>query len=664
MVKNYTTRQQTSASCPPIELWPTVEVNLIHDDLQEAFNQRCDAVKKYIDGVALAEIEEKTGIASKRVTTLIKKCLKPSSDGRILGFRALVPYLSTKDYVRKAVVKPKFPEAQGGMSGVFRSLLNKHPTIEKKLVQYIKKQNSPQHNVHEKRIRAKDLHGVFIKLLKAAGITESEWPFNTKHQGFKTIQIYLDTVLDESFSRTVNTREEQAASAHLAVGTGHQRFLSFEEPYDVVQLDAYSINAIFSSEFETPEGATVDVRLERIWHIAMIEAISGSILAYKTVYRSEVSASDVMDVIRNAVNSPAKVQLTVPGLKYPENGGLPNEIFPECQGAVWGAIMLDGALAHLSNAVHEQARKRLGFVINWGQVAHFERRPDIERYFANLSKDVFMRLPSTTGSNPHKGRAQNAEEKAVMYKIRADEVEQLIAVFTAQHNHIPNHGTSFNSPIEILRYYIEKNSNHFILRKIPVKIGSSSILVPSTSICTVRGGRGSGRRPYVQLLGARYTNPLLASTSGLIGEKLTVEIDDNDGTYCKAYLANGAELGVLKALGHWGRTKHSIKTRKIINSLITKRILVISAQQDPVKIYLDYLSTRNKKISKKKPILNPSAATEATRVSKESGLPKKIINQIKIAKPDTPNLDDLYRSRTGLINRPMPNLNELLRRKK
>jgi putative transposase len=160
VVKNYTTRQQTLASCPPIELWPTVEVNLIQDDLQEAFNQRCDAVKKYVDGLALAEIEEKTGIARNRVTTLVKKCLRPSSDGRILGFRGLIPFLSTKKYVRKAPVKAKFPEAQGGMSGVFRSLLNKHPSIEEKLVQYIKKKNSPQHNVHEKRIRAKDLHGL------------------------------------------------------------------------------------------------------------------------------------------------------------------------------------------------------------------------------------------------------------------------------------------------------------------------------------------------------------------------------------------------------------------------------------------------------------------------------------------------------------------------
>jgi hypothetical protein len=659
VAKHYTSRQELLANCPPVSLWPTVQVSLIPENDQELFNHRCDAVTKYIDGYAISEIEETTGISQKLISSLVKRCLIYSSDGRILGFRALIPFINLKKYERKAQVNHKYPDAQGGLSGVFCNTLNKFPEIEKKLIQYIKKKNSPELNVHEKKIRAKDLHRLFIKLLKAKGVQDTEWPFNTKHLGFKTIQNYLDEVLDESLGRTVNTREEQVASAHLAVGTGHQRFLSFEEPYDVVQLDAYSINAFFTSEFETPEGTSVDIQLERIWHIAMIEPVSGAILAYKTVYRSEVSADDVMDVIRRAVNPPIKPEISIPGLLYPENGGLPNEIFPQCQGAVWGAIMLDGALAHLSNAVHDRARKQLGFIINWGPVAHFERRPDIERYFANLSKDVFMRLPSTTGANPHNGRAKNAEEKAVIYKIRADEVEQLIAVITAQHNITPHQGTSFNSPIEVLKYYLERNSDHFILRKIPVKTGSTSILIPFVRACIVRGGRASGRRPYIQFLGERYSNPILAAAPALIGKTLTIEINDNDGTYCKAYLPEGGELGILKAMGNWGKSKHSLRTRKIINSLITKKILVVSSQQDPVQVYLDYLSTKNK--TKKKSVISPSAATEATRVAKESGLPKKIKNQDIKQHNQLPKLGDLYEKRPALLNKPIPDLNKLLK---
>ena len=112
-------------------------------------------------------------------------------------------------------------------------------------------------------------------------------------------------------------------------------------------------------------------------------------------------------------------------------------------------------------------------------------------------------------------------------------------------------------------------------------------------------------------------------------------------------------------MGNWGKSKHSLRTRKIINSLITKKILVVSSQQDPVQVYLDYLSTKNK--TKKKSVISPSAATEATRVAKESGLPKKIKNQDIKQHNQLPKLGDLYEKRPALLNKPIPDLNKLLK---
>lgn len=663
MNNKYTNRAETLADCPPIKTWPTVFDDLINIDHREKFKKKCKAVEMYIEGYPLAEIQYTTGVTSNLISGLVNKCKKIASDGRILGFRGLVPFINFKEYERTAIHQHKYPEAQGGLSGVFVQTLKKFPDVSIKLNQYIKKKHSKEINVHEKRIRAKDLHKNFLKLLKEHGVNDNQWPFNTKYLGFKTIQKYLDQVLNDSFGRTVSTREEQVASAHLAVGTGHKKFLTFEEPFEVVQLDAYSINAFFTAEFQTPENINSDIQLERIWLIAMIESISGAILAQSIVYRSEVSADDVLSVIRKAVNPPDRLELTIPGLKYPDNGGMPNEVFPECQGALWGTIMLDGALAHLSNTIHERVRKKLGFSINWGPAAHFERRADIERYFARISKDLFMRFPSTTGSNPGKGRAKKAEEKAIIYKIRAHEVEELAAVFVAQHNETPSEGTFYNSPIEVLRHFIEVNKDHFLLRKYPFKSGSGSIIIPLIIIATVRGGRASGRRPYVQLLGQRYTNPVLSSTSELIGKKLTLEVDEKDVSYCKAYFAEGGEIGILKVLGNWGTIKHSLKTRKIINSLITKKLLVVSSQQNPVQVYLDYLSIRKKTKSKSKPIIKPRAATEATRVAKESGLPRKIIDRKSYEPAANRNLGALTNDRLPLMNKPMPDLNKLMKDK-
>ena len=89
----------------------------------------------------------------------------------------------------------------------------------------------------------------------------------------------------------------------------------------------------------------------------------------------------------------------------------------------------------------------------------------------------------------------------------------------------------------------------------------------------------------------------------------------------------------------------------------------MSNHQDPVQVYLDYLSTKNKK-TKRKAVINPSAATEATRVANESGLSKKIKNQDVQLDSHFPKLGDLHERRPTLINKPMPDLNKLLKNKK
>lgn len=665
MVTQRKSRLEQLENVPPLSTWPTITDSILNEKNRERFQNRSTAVKMYVEGYPVMEIAKVTGISRSALGKFADRCLETANDGKIMGFRALIPNLPQKLYRRVAEITHKYPEAQGGLSGAFRQTLEQFPDIEEKLVKLVRKINNPDHNVHEKKIGATTIWREFIKLLKEKGVGPTQWPFNTKHLGRKTLQRFLNETLDETFARSITTREERAAVAHLAVGTGYAPLLRFEEPYDCVEIDAFCINAFFSAEFETPEGTTTAVQLERIWLIAMIEAVSSAVLAYNTVYRSEVSAEDVLRVIRKAINPPERLELTIPGLVYPKDGGLPNEIFPECEGAAWNALLLDGALAHLAQAIHVRARKTIGFEINWGPVGHFEHRPNIERLFSDISSAIFLRMPSTTGSHPHKGRAKDAQENSVSYKILAEEVEQLLAVHMAQHNVTPSEGISYNCPLDVLHYYINKKSDHFVIRHLPARSGSGAISFPILLTPTVRGGRNSGRRPYVEIDRVHYTNPVLAQTAGLIGKKLTVEMNEDDWRYGKAFLENGAELGIIKAGGRWCQTKHSRKTRKLINSLVAKRELVITSIDDPIQVYLNYLSIKKKKSgsSNNKPLLTPRNATEATRVSSEFGLPRKIVNKKNTQSPLVSSIDELYLSRPSAIAGPMPDLNALLAKK-
>jgi hypothetical protein len=95
--------------------------------------------------------------------------------------------------------------------------------------------------------------------------------------GARSITKYIEDLLDRNFARSVNNWENQAAKAHLSVGTGKSAFLTFDEPYDAVEIDAYHIDAHLTVPFsnEKPiniEGNSYGCR-EASWWGAVTEAL-------------------------------------------------------------------------------------------------------------------------------------------------------------------------------------------------------------------------------------------------------------------------------------------------------------------------------------------------------------------------------------------------------
>jgi putative transposase len=232
----------------------------------------------------------------------------------------------------------------------------------------------------------------------------------------------------------------------------------------------------------------------------------------------------------------------------------------------------------------------------------------------------------------------------------------------ARYNATPAEGIFFNSPLGIIGQFI--NSDNFILRKLP-PVQPGKIFIPLQVICTVRGGKEQGRRPYVNYKNARYTSKVMSHLGGLVGKKIKLEIDTEDLTHCQAYLMDGSSLGMVEAQGHWGWTKHSLRTRNIINSLAYKRQLFLSSTTDPVLAYMELKSQVINKKSKKN-IISPKDATEATRLAKETGLPRKLVASKPSPKEEEIKLQSLMSNSASprRLMTPMPNLNELLKKNK
>ncbi|MFZ6676200.1 hypothetical protein [Undibacterium sp. Xuan67W] len=626
-------RNQAFAVAPSVDLWPDFNRALLDDSERDEFERRVKAIKLYAHGENLAEIQRKTGVDPTDLPRLSARCLMLASDGTIFGFRGLRKFTRLVPYEKKYLAGPKRQEQRGGQSGSLGYLKKLFPDIEFELVAQIR-QEAKFIGVPEHRIRSNVLHRIFIKLLRVK-VANNEypaygWPFNTKLLGLRSIQKYMAEVTLNNFARSVNKRGEREARAHLSVGNGKRPLIYTEEPFDAVEIDAYNIDAHSLVTFATPEGTETDLLLERLWLIAAIDRASTAVLAWRIVYRSEVASDDVLHVIRDAVARRWEPRrLSIPGLNYPAGGGLPSGILDEAYQAVWTTTLLDGALAHLAIKVRERARRVLGFVVNWGPVGHFERRPNVERTFKEIAQSVMQRLPSTTGSNPQNGRARDAVGAALKHGIYAEHIEDLVEVFFSQHNIKPSEGISYLSPIGFLRHYLCGDNPICEARRLPMQDQTLANAFATIETKTIRGDLKNGRRPYIQIDRVHYTSPVLADNGLLLGMRLLVHIDEDDMRQVHVFLEDGSDLGILTALGKWSLTKHSRKTRRAINSLMSLRILVISQLDDPVQIYMQYLSTPKKTSKKNQPQLTARQATDASRVASEAGIAPQIYNKPK-----------------------------------
>lgn len=203
----------------------------------------------------------------------------------------------------------------------------------------------------------------------------------------------------------------------------------------------------------------------------------------------------------------------------------------------------------------------LGCAMNFGSVATPETRGIVERFFGTLETKGFHKLPSTTGSNVKDPKRNNPEEKCVKYDITYDEILELLEVLIADYNNESHPALHGETPMQAMERKLKKTC------LLPATIEESRREEVKKLTCyskkvKVRGGLKQGRRPYIQFENAFYKNDVLTAGEGYVGKDITIIIDPDDISQLEAYASDGTYLGVLTAMGEYGRKSHSLKTRK------------------------------------------------------------------------------------------------------
>lgn len=606
--------ESLDSSLSQTRLWPQVDEQAITTPQNaDLFQRRRKAVTLLLEGINQNRIHSKTGLSRPEIIRLLKRCLHLHPDGRIYGFRALIPNVRLISYTRHSTVNIG-PGRVQGTAGIFQQLLTTHPALASLIEAHVFKLSKRQH-LYESRIPIKSLHKRFIDQCRELGLEKGcQYPFNTKTLGYVSLATHVRHLLQDPGRAVAGSLGTEIAKK-LRSGDGINRPVN--QPFERVECDAHHLDAIFCILIPSLFGELIPKVVHRLWVIVIQEITSKAILGYHLSLREECNADDVLLSMRNALTIWTPRQQSIPGMSYGSGSGFPSTHDPRFIGACWDEFSVDGALANLS----PRLARILEDVVGARPLVLPRRipndRPFVERFFQILEEGGFHRLPNTTGNSPGDQRRNNPEQAAVRYTIQVEQLEDLIDILIANFNGTPHSSIGYRTPLAYLSYLCEAQCC-WPRQADPDDV--SRVLNVFKTV-TVRGGVENGRRPYIHYLGVKYSSDVLRLASHLVGQKISLEIDVSDLRTVKAYGPSGAEIGVLRAAPPWHRTPHSLEMRQAVNALVSRKMLHYLDQDDPVMALLKHLESLARKGKTLPPLYLEARRFLADNISSLSGLP-------------------------------------------
>jgi len=575
-----------------ISMWPDVLRSQLSAEVRAAYDKRRSAIELLLLGAPRREIQRHTGVDRKSVLELFKRCITAHPDGKLYGFRALIPNTRIAPYRRrKEFVETKVGTKAGG-AGAFGKLLREYPDIDEMIKRHVF-QLRKRSRVYEGSVRIKSLHRRMIDMCREKGLDKAagrqmtkQYPFNTERQGYVSLFKYVQKLIRENIEAATRANFGSDAAKSLGSGDGVDRPLL--KPFQRVECDAHHIDAFFCILILSPSGEIIHKLLRRLWVIFILLGPSRVILGWQLSVREECDSNDILEAVRNALVKWEPKELRIPGLAYHADAGYPSSRNERFIGACWDEFSCDEALVNTASKVKDKLKNvvRAKPVVLMGHNPN--DRAGVERVFKTIEEELFHRLPSTTGSGPDDPRRNHPEDAAIKYTIQLEDIRELIDVAVANYNSTPHEGLFFQTPLQYLELSCAR-MNAWPRQADPLAVEDLSSFDKKV---TVRGSLQDGRGAHINLYGARYSSDTFKHAAALIGKQIVARIDRREMRTVRIFEINGSELGVLRAASPWHRFPHSLEMRQEIRRLIKRKILHYTDSQDLGIVYLDYLEQK------------------------------------------------------------------------
>jgi putative transposase len=549
-------------------LWPGVDASALDSARQATYLQREQAVRSYLQGASLAQIERQLHIDRSTVRRLLERCLTPHSDGRIQGFRALIPHARAKHYERTLPARRR--SSPGGLSGAMGQLFAQLPQLPR-IIERAISSGSLRLSDSDRLAGLGDVHVKLLAACREAGLGARDYPFNQEGGGYRSLSVWVRRRLQSRVPLSVVRRSDHAWNATV-------------RPFSVVELDGHKLDLRVRVRFVDASGIPIDLESERLFVITLIDVCTRVVLGWQLVPAPQYDHHDVLATLQDALRPRRRrAQFSSPALAYRAGAGFVADVMPQLAGACWDVLKLDNAASHLTEDAFEPICRFVGCRMEAGPVGEPAVRPYIERFFGTLAERLSSKLPGATGRHPRDPAGQRGRKTALALLVTWQELEELLDVSIAHYHATSHDGLNGRSPLEALQFALEHQTTP--VRTLPQLLRERLHQLQPVHLATVRGSVARGVAPYVSLYGARYSSEVLQRSPGLAGKRIRVYLRPDDMREAWAYAATGAELGRLVVQEGWRYSRHTLRLRKHI--LRERRLgrLRFAGEQDPVQLF-------------------------------------------------------------------------------
>ncbi|CAI3099776.1 hypothetical protein MWMV2_MWMV2_00032 [Acinetobacter oleivorans] len=577
-----------------IEDWPTFDEGALVDKVFENYMNRKKGVLLYAEGCEDLKIKEQINLSKNQIYRLItERCARTHADGRIYGWRGLIPNVNIKEYKRIRKLNNSNGE---GLAGALTLIFDIHPDLKENFDKRVL--STPTKNtIHEVNKNKRSHWKWLMKELRELDYERKyEWPFNTKYYGYVSICQYINNTLLANPEKAIRIHGKDSIQKHR-IGDGVDRPVNY--PFCRVEMDAHKIDARFCILVPDMTGEMIAKIIHRIWIISIIEVTSRAVLGYHLSFEKEVNQNDILRTIKKALTKWHPKDKMMAEMEYTQDAALPSYLSDKFLALCWDETSVDGALAENSKQVEKILSEVVGSKlispvskdVNFSKRRSKDDRPFIEVFFKTLTSNSFQRLSNTTGKDHQSKQGRDPEKIAVASRFQVEYAEELLDVVIANYNATPHSGLNYRTPLEYLNTIINKPEIQLRYAK-PQDIQN---ILSFRKKCKVNGDIKKGRAPFVHFEGARYSNDILKQRYDLIGEYIWVinHLED-DARIALASTFQGGSLGILRAAPPWHKLPHSLSIRKVINSAIHRKIIHLSDHNDAIEEFLNFCESHKK----------------------------------------------------------------------